>query len=49
MVNISDEVFFIWLRGFFFKGASFGIYNTGNGKPTLCPADFAYWKQVATK
>ncbi|KAF8169953.1 glycosyl hydrolase [Pholiota molesta] len=34
--------------GFFFKGASFGIYNTGNGKPTLCPADFAYWKQVAT-
>ncbi|KAF8170379.1 glycosyl hydrolase [Pholiota molesta] len=35
--------------GFFFKGASFGIYNTGNGKPTLCPADFAYWKQVATK
>ncbi|KAF5371570.1 hypothetical protein D9758_003442 [Tetrapyrgos nigripes] len=32
--------------GFFFKGASFGIYNTGNGKPTLVPADFAYWKQT---
>ncbi|KAF9482404.1 hypothetical protein BDN70DRAFT_853440 [Pholiota conissans] len=34
--------------GFFFKGASFGIYNTGNGKPTLSPADFAYWKQNPT-
>ncbi|KAK7438643.1 hypothetical protein VKT23_017976 [Stygiomarasmius scandens] len=32
--------------GFFFKGASFGIYNTGNGMPTLVPADFAYWKQT---
>ncbi|THU98676.1 hypothetical protein K435DRAFT_720469 [Dendrothele bispora CBS 962.96] len=34
--------------GFFFKGASFGIYNTGHGKPTLVPADFAYWKQTPT-
>jgi len=32
--------------GFFFKGASFGIYNTGNGKPSLIPADFKYWKQT---
>ncbi|KAF9467557.1 glycoside hydrolase family 43 protein [Collybia nuda] len=32
--------------GFFFKGAAFGAYNTGNGKPSLVPADFGYWKQV---
>ncbi|KAF5376443.1 hypothetical protein D9615_008672 [Tricholomella constricta] len=32
--------------GFFFKGVSFGIYNTGNGRPSLVPADFKYWKQV---
>ncbi|KAJ6632465.1 glycosyl hydrolase [Mycena sp. CBHHK59/15] len=32
--------------GFFFKGAAFGVYNTGNGKPSLAPADFAYWKQT---
>ncbi|CAK5277866.1 unnamed protein product [Mycena citricolor] len=32
--------------GFFFKGAAFGIYNTGNGKPCLSPADFAYWNQT---
>ncbi|KAG5352016.1 hypothetical protein C0989_004212 [Termitomyces sp. Mn162] len=32
--------------GFFFKGTSFGIYNTGNGKPSLIPADFKYWKQT---
>ncbi|TFK38334.1 glycosyl hydrolase [Crucibulum laeve] len=32
--------------GFFFKGASFGTYNTGNGKPSFVPADFAYWKQM---
>ncbi|KAG5636021.1 hypothetical protein H0H81_009371 [Sphagnurus paluster] len=32
--------------GFFFKGASFGIYNTGNGRPSLIPADFKYWKQT---
>ncbi|KAG6907505.1 hypothetical protein DXG01_008649 [Tephrocybe rancida] len=34
--------------GFFFKGTSFGIYNTGNGKPSLVPADFKYWKQIPT-
>ncbi|RDB21914.1 Non-reducing end alpha-L-arabinofuranosidase BoGH43B [Hypsizygus marmoreus] len=32
--------------GFFFKGVSFGVYNTGNGKPTLAHADFEYWKQT---
>ncbi|KAF7328798.1 Non-reducing end alpha-L-arabinofuranosidase BoGH43B [Mycena venus] len=32
--------------GFFFKGAAFGVYNTGNGKPSLAPADFEYWKQT---
>ncbi|KAJ7711985.1 glycoside hydrolase family 43 protein [Mycena metata] len=32
--------------GFFFKGAAFGVYNTGNGKPSLSPADFEYWKQT---
>ncbi|KAJ8496769.1 hypothetical protein ONZ45_g12321 [Pleurotus djamor] len=32
--------------GFFFKGVSFGVYNTGNGRPTLAPADFAYWDQT---
>ncbi|PFH49178.1 glycoside hydrolase family 43 protein [Amanita thiersii Skay4041] len=32
--------------GFFFKGASFGMYSTGNGKPSLVPADFEYWKQI---
>ncbi|KAK7039419.1 glycosyl hydrolase [Favolaschia claudopus] len=32
--------------GFFFKGASFGLYNTGNGKPSLALADFKYWKQT---
>ncbi|KAF8881567.1 glycosyl hydrolase [Infundibulicybe gibba] len=32
--------------GFFFKGASFGVYNTGNGKPSLQNADFKYWKQT---
>ncbi|KAF9039529.1 hypothetical protein BDZ89DRAFT_1060972 [Hymenopellis radicata] len=30
---------------FFFTGASFAIYNTGKGMPTLAPADFKYWKQ----
>ena len=33
-------------RDFFFKGAAFGIYSTGNFKPTLTPADFKYWKQT---
>jgi len=33
---------------FFFKGVQFGLYNTGNGKPSLSPADFAYWKQTVT-
>ncbi|KAF8057563.1 glycoside hydrolase family 43 protein [Lyophyllum atratum] len=32
--------------GFFFKGASFGIYNAGNGRPSLVPADFKYCKQT---
>ncbi|KAF4565402.1 hypothetical protein EYR36_001973 [Pleurotus pulmonarius] len=32
--------------GFFFKGTSLGIYNTGNGKPSLAPADFSYWYQT---
>ncbi|KAG6810106.1 hypothetical protein H0H92_013268 [Tricholoma furcatifolium] len=32
--------------GFFFKGAAFGVYNTGNGRPNLAPADFKYWKQT---
>lgn len=32
--------------GFFFKGAAFGVYNTGNGKPSLSPAHFAFWKQT---
>ncbi|KAH7097467.1 glycosyl hydrolase [Auriculariales sp. MPI-PUGE-AT-0066] len=32
--------------GFFFKGTGFGVYNTGNGKPTLVKARFAYWKQT---
>ncbi|GLB36922.1 putative glycosyl hydrolase 43 family protein [Lyophyllum shimeji] len=32
--------------GFFFKGTSFGIYNTGNGRPSLVSADFKYWKQT---
>ncbi|KAF9449222.1 glycoside hydrolase family 43 protein [Macrolepiota fuliginosa MF-IS2] len=31
--------------GFFFKGTSFAVYNTGNGKPSLTKAEFAYWKQ----
>ncbi|KXN83251.1 Beta-xylosidase [Leucoagaricus sp. SymC.cos] len=31
--------------GFFFKGAAFSMYNTGNGKPSLTKAEFAYWKQ----
>ncbi|XP_006456509.1 hypothetical protein AGABI2DRAFT_211524 [Agaricus bisporus var. bisporus H97] len=31
--------------GFFFKGAAFAIYNTGNGKPSLTKARFGYWKQ----
>ncbi|KAG6885323.1 hypothetical protein C0993_003170 [Termitomyces sp. T159_Od127] len=34
--------------GFFFKGASFGVYNTGNGKPSLISADFKYWQQTPT-
>ncbi|KAG6806476.1 hypothetical protein H0H93_002903 [Arthromyces matolae] len=34
--------------GFYFKGAAFGIYNTGNGKPSLVPADFKYWQQTPT-
>ncbi|KAJ7139975.1 glycoside hydrolase family 43 protein [Mycena crocata] len=33
---------------FYFKGTSFGAYNTGNGKPSLVPADFSYWKQTPT-
>ncbi|GLB34424.1 putative glycosyl hydrolase 43 family protein [Lyophyllum shimeji] len=32
--------------GFFFKGTSFGIYKTGNGRPSLVSADFKYWKQT---
>jgi hypothetical protein len=36
----------VYCRGFFFKGAAFGMYNTGNGKPSLAPADFEYWKQT---
>ncbi|KAL1676504.1 glycosyl hydrolase [Schizophyllum commune] len=32
--------------GFFFKGAAFGIHSTGNGRSSLVPADFAYWKQT---
>lgn len=35
-------------RGFFFKGAAFGIYNTGNGKPSLVSADFKHWQQTPT-
>ncbi|KAF7760758.1 CAZyme family GH43 [Agaricus bisporus var. burnettii] len=31
--------------GFFFKGAAFAIYNTGNGKPSLTKARFGYWRQ----
>ncbi|KAJ7074786.1 glycoside hydrolase family 43 protein [Mycena amicta] len=31
---------------FFFQGTSFGIYNTGNGQPSLVPADFKYVKQT---
>ncbi|KAJ7280036.1 glycoside hydrolase family 43 protein [Mycena rebaudengoi] len=34
---------------FAFKGTAFGVYNTGNGKPSLAPADFAYWKQTPGK
>ncbi|KAJ3986977.1 glycoside hydrolase family 43 protein [Lentinula detonsa] len=34
------------VNDFFFKGASFGVYNTGNGRPSLSPADFRYWKQT---
>ncbi|KAL1743299.1 glycosyl hydrolase [Schizophyllum fasciatum] len=30
---------------FFFKGAAFGVYNTGNGRSSLAPADFSYWQQ----
>jgi hypothetical protein len=36
-------------RSFAFKGTAFGVYNTGNGKPSLAPADFAYWKQTPGK
>jgi hypothetical protein len=36
----------VYYRSFFFKGAAFGVYNTGNGKPSLVPADFEYWKQT---
>ncbi|KAJ8079244.1 hypothetical protein PM082_021744 [Marasmius tenuissimus] len=32
--------------GFFFKGVSFGAYNTGGGRASLTPADFRYWKQT---
>ncbi|KAJ7226921.1 glycoside hydrolase family 43 protein [Mycena pura] len=32
--------------GFFFQGTAFGVYSTGNGMPSLTPADFAYWKQT---
>jgi len=32
--------------GFYFKGTSFGLYNTGNGRATLAKAKFAYWKQT---
>ncbi|KAL0571955.1 hypothetical protein V5O48_010007 [Marasmius crinis-equi] len=32
--------------GFFFKGASFGVYNTGGGRASLTPADFRYWRQT---
>ncbi|EJD49091.1 hypothetical protein AURDEDRAFT_143927 [Auricularia subglabra TFB-10046 SS5] len=35
-----------WLSGAFFKGTSFGLYNTGNGRATLVKARFAYWKQT---
>ncbi|KAJ4480996.1 glycoside hydrolase family 43 protein [Lentinula aciculospora] len=34
------------VNDFFFKGASFGVYNTGNGRPSLSPADIMYWKQI---
>ncbi|KAL0948330.1 hypothetical protein HGRIS_010917 [Hohenbuehelia grisea] len=34
--------------GFFFKGAAFSVYSTGNGKPSLALADFAYWRQTPT-
>ncbi|KIY73585.1 glycoside hydrolase family 43 protein [Cylindrobasidium torrendii FP15055 ss-10] len=30
-----------------FKGALFGVYNTGRGFPTLVPADFKYWHQYS--
>ncbi|KAJ7591517.1 glycoside hydrolase family 43 protein [Mycena floridula] len=32
--------------GFFFKGAAFGLYSTGNGFPSVVPADFAYVRQT---
>lgn len=32
--------------GFAFVGSQWGVYNTGNGKPSLVPADFAYWRQT---
>ncbi|KAF9267110.1 hypothetical protein L218DRAFT_920869 [Marasmius fiardii PR-910] len=32
--------------GFFFKGVSFGAYNTGTGRASLTPADLRYWKQT---
>ncbi|KAF9074463.1 glycosyl hydrolase [Rhodocollybia butyracea] len=34
------------VNDFFFKGAAFGVYSTGNGRPILNPADFAYWNQT---
>jgi len=34
------------VNNFFFKGAAFGVYNTGNGRPTLNPADFVCWNQT---
>ncbi|KAF7305431.1 Non-reducing end alpha-L-arabinofuranosidase BoGH43B [Mycena chlorophos] len=32
--------------GFFFQGAAFGMYNTGNGQVSLAPADFRDVKQI---
>ncbi|PBK59459.1 glycoside hydrolase family 43 protein [Armillaria solidipes] len=32
--------------GFFFKGASFALYNTGQGRSSSAFADFGYWKQI---
>ncbi|KAF9017501.1 hypothetical protein BDZ89DRAFT_1045061 [Hymenopellis radicata] len=41
----GDSDFEYTASGPTFIGASFGVYNTGHGRPTLVPADFKYWKQ----